>query len=322
MANDNVILFPKWKTELKEESLKALEEKKYAEALIKFDELIKFKEVSHEIIMGKLICLLELGHYEEAEELCINSMIMEKGETYYHYVHIYLTILFQTNQYKELMEYVEEKLSNPSIPEASKLQFQQLYELSKSMDNSLKEKNSINYIKSFWKSVENEDIPKQWQLIQELRKTETTPKQDIGLLLQHEEIHPVVKTAIFQWLQEREINHQVLVSKLDEKRQLIPTQVPNIEQTPFIQDILKKINLVEQKNPTLHSMLKEMIYRYTYVKYPLLPDSDNIQQYATSFLALGKQYLHTYEEDVDEQVLSYMEEIKMCETLYLSIIEQ
>lgn len=28
MANDNVILFPKWKTELKEESLKALEEKK------------------------------------------------------------------------------------------------------------------------------------------------------------------------------------------------------------------------------------------------------------------------------------------------------
>src|SRR5699024_7352147 len=96
-----VILFPKWKTQLEEESLTAIKEKEYREALQKLNKLIRYNVLNHETLIGKLICLIELGNYEEAQHMC-EELISRKSEYYYQYVHIYLTLLFQTSQYQLL----------------------------------------------------------------------------------------------------------------------------------------------------------------------------------------------------------------------------
>src|SRR5690625_5739355 len=67
---ENVILFPKWKTRLEDKSLQAMKEKKYEEALENLNKLLNYHVNNHEVIIGKLICLMELGRYEEAQDYC------------------------------------------------------------------------------------------------------------------------------------------------------------------------------------------------------------------------------------------------------------
>ena len=61
LTQDNIILFPKWREMLEEESLQALKEKRYGTALKKLNKLIEHKVEDVEIFTGKLICLMELG---------------------------------------------------------------------------------------------------------------------------------------------------------------------------------------------------------------------------------------------------------------------
>src|SRR5690625_4141626 len=99
---------------LEKESLQALKDKRFAEALYKLDKLLSYQVNNHEILIGKLICLMELGRYEEAQDLS-EELLELHNDNYYHYVHIYLTILFQTNQYDVLMEQVEYELESEEI---------------------------------------------------------------------------------------------------------------------------------------------------------------------------------------------------------------
>jgi len=119
-----VILFPKWKTQLEEESLTAIKEKEYGEALQKLNKLIRYNVLNHETLIGKLICLIELGNYEEAQHMC-EELISRKSEYYYQYVHIYLTLLYQTSQYQLLMEQIEYEHEKDEIPDPYKEQFDQ-----------------------------------------------------------------------------------------------------------------------------------------------------------------------------------------------------
>ncbi|QGS68969.1 tetratricopeptide repeat protein [Oceanobacillus sp. 143] len=127
---NNVILFPKWKKTLEEESLYALQEKRYEEALEKLNKLLSYQVDDYEILIAKLMCLMELSRYEEAQELC-EELLQHKDDNYYHYLHMYLTILFQTNQYELLMEHAAAELADKQLPEIFREQFTQLYDISK-----------------------------------------------------------------------------------------------------------------------------------------------------------------------------------------------
>lgn len=64
---DNVILFPTWQKEIETKSLQLLQDKKYREALSVMDQLLDYDPQNHEIVVGKLICLIELGRDDEAQ---------------------------------------------------------------------------------------------------------------------------------------------------------------------------------------------------------------------------------------------------------------
>src|SRR5699024_7053056 len=119
-SQENVILFPKWKTRLEDKSLQAMKEKKYEEALENLNKLLKYKS----------------AHY-------------------YHYVHMYLTILFQTSQYEALMEQVEYEFMNEQIPGMIRDQFQQLYDMSEQMKDDIKIEKHSEYINELNQAIKN-----------------------------------------------------------------------------------------------------------------------------------------------------------------------
>ncbi|MFC3040040.1 tetratricopeptide repeat protein [Virgibacillus xinjiangensis] len=323
-ANDNIILFPKWKSILEEESLKALKEKRYDEALAKLDQLLSYQVDSHEIIIGKLICLMELGRHREAQYLC-EELLGQRDEHYYHYVHIYLTILFQTNQYGLLMEQVEDELQGEEIPPVLKEQFEQLYDMSTKMQNDLVIEDARTHLDEFYQAVESNDHGKQWRLIESLRKSNTVRPERLVEYLAEEQIHPVIKTAIFLWLKEEGSPNEVTIHKFERKMDVIPNEAAGIQGNGLAKQISLLINEIEQKDPSLYNLLNSLLYRYLYVRYPVVPPYEDALKVAEALRSVGLDYLNTHEEtgiDASPIVEKYIEEIRLCDALYSSVIEE
>ncbi|WP_430784959.1 tetratricopeptide repeat protein [Virgibacillus flavescens] len=325
MEKENVILFPKWKKKLEEESLFALKEKRYEEALHKLDQLLDYQVNNHEILIGKLICLMELDRHDDAEELS-ERLLRDKDENYYHYLHIYLTILFQTHQYKKLMDLVDLEVESSTIPHPMRQQFQQLYAMSEKMNVEIKDERSTKYINQLVEAIREKDHVKQWRTVENLRKINASPSlETTSKLLTESLIHPVTKTAIFMWLQDNQVEENVDIHKLDIQMSVIPSKVSQINVHGTYKQILLFISEVEHKNPTLYQFIKTLLYRYIYVRYPIMPSNIHVKEIAKALTNIGETTLginQSLTEEIDSEVLRYQEEVKLCETLYLSVIEE
>lgn len=319
--SENIIMFPKWKMALENESLQALEDKKYKEALSKLNILISYGNNDHEIVLGKMICLMELERFEEAQEVC-EELLTYKDENYYHYFHLYLTILFQTSQYDILIEQVEHELLNNNLPKIFKEQFQQLLTMSKQMQDSIIRKESGGNKKELFQIINGNNYLRQWQLLENMRKMGTRPMDEINLLLKNEKIHPAIKTVIFKWLQDQKVDEYFLVQKFGKEIKVNPSKIAKIRDHYVTKQTLLLISELEQNNPSLFIMLEQLLYRYIYILYPLVPAIEDVPKIAEALSLIGEQYLHNNEQDIDENMEYYIDEIKMCEALFLSIIEE
>lgn len=321
---ENVILFPKWRTILEEESLTALKEKKYAEALSKLDKLLSYQVDSYEIISGKLICLMELGRHQEAQDIC-EELLKRKDAHYYHYLHIYLTILFQTNQYDLLMEQVDFEFATNAVPPIMQEQFQQLYDMSSKMKADINVEHASAYLDDLTQAISSDDYKRQWQLIEDLRKLKTQPTKRIRSLLLNKDIHPVIKSAIFMWLQEVNDMDAVEIHKWDKQMTVKPSDIGKIHSLPVTKQILLIISELEQTNPSMFELLYKLIHHYMYVRYPVVPPEEDAEYIAKALKQVGSDYLNIHtmtSKDDNEKVKYYIEEIELCETLYASIIEE
>ncbi|CDQ39410.1 tetratricopeptide repeat protein [Virgibacillus salexigens] len=321
---ENVILFPKWRTVLEEESLQALKEKKYEDALLKLNKLLSYQIDSYEIISGKLICLMELGRHHEAQDIC-EELLKHKDEHYYHYLHIYLTILFQTNQYDTLMKQIDYEFQSNAVPSMMQEQFQQLYEMSSKMKADVSVEHTATYLDELHEAIEAEDYRKQWRLLEKLRKLRSDPTQEVISLLMKGSIHPVIKTAVFIWLQDINYKDKVKVHKWDTALNVKPDEVPNIHNQILFKQILLIIGELEQKDPSLYNLLLKLLNHYLYVRFPVLPGEEDAEWIAESLKYVGSSYLNIPSPTREESSIEnrhYIEEIELCETLYESIIEE
>jgi len=323
-SKDNVVLFPKLQKLLEEESLAALQGKRYEEALGKLNHLLSYHVDSHEIHIGKLICLMELGRYSEAQELC-EQLIHLKNEDYYHYVHIYLTILFQTNQFKLLMEQIKHEFEQDSLPESLEEQFRQLYDMSEKMQMDLTSEQSVKAVDAIFEAVNQENHIEQWRIIEELRSLSVKPESEVLSLLTKPSIHPVIKTAILIWMREQAVSKEVEIHKFDATIRLIPKELPELKETEIYKEVLLLIQDTEQKNPSLFALLKQLLYRYIYVTYPFLPTNENVTDLAEALKDIGNNYLDIHIErlpQLSNKAERFIQEIRTCDSLYLSVIEE
>ncbi|WP_152654776.1 tetratricopeptide repeat protein [Oceanobacillus sp. CFH 90083] len=318
-----IILFPNTKKQLEEEGLHALKEKRYKEALDKLNCLIAYHEGSHEIYIGKLMCLMELGNYKDAERLS-EELLAKKDAHYYHYFHIYLTILFQTSQYQHLMDLLEIEFEHNMIPDMLQEPFQQLYEMSGNMKIGIDEDNAIGFAKELKEAVRENDYLKQWNLIDNLRRIQADPNEENIRMLENPQVHPVIKTALLEWFKESGVERSVHIHKFETKMMMQPSELSRISKEKTYIAIMKELEKRAEANPTLLNMIGQLVYRYFYVTYPFTPKESDILIFAEAVYLLGNDYLQmdTRQEEMDNAAEAWTESIKICNSLYLSIIEE
>lgn len=320
---EKVIIFPKWRSYLEKSSMEALNNKNYPEALKQFDELLQLQVCNHEIILGKLICLMELGHITEALKLS-ESKLDEKDRNYFEYVQIYVTLLFQMNRFEEVIDQIEYELKKEQIPKRIREQFHQLYDVSKQMRKDVQMEQAKKYEQKLKEALKSNDPKNQYQWIVKLRSLKQQPFLTIESLLQEESIHPVVKTVIFQWLQDIAYSQPISVCKFNRQQTFIPCQTAPISEVTIISETLNLLSEVEQQNPTLYNFAKSLLYRYTYVIYPFLFPTEDQLHVKEAVIQISSTYLNMSKNAgkiQKDQTRKYVKDIHVCSTLYASIIE-
>ncbi|UFT97961.1 tetratricopeptide repeat protein [Radiobacillus kanasensis] len=320
---DNVIMFPGLQKRLENESLEALKDKRYDDALQSFNELLENDVDTHEIQMGKLICLMEIGNYDEVEDVC-RALIAKEDQHFYDYIHIYLTCLFQTSQYRDLMEELDQIFEKSNIPTIYKNQFWQLYEISKKLLEDKEKQEIVQFMEDFKRATKQQDTTKQWSLVmmcQELEINGNLPF--IRSLLIDDTIHPVVKTALLEWMRNQEVDARVEVSKFDTVESVKPNQLSTIMDDPFTVDIFNLLSGVEQDNPSQYELIQRVLKRYLYVLYPFMPDQALIPTVVNALIHIGKQYMGDVDSvEMDNNMDETIQQILQLEALYLSVIEE
>lgn len=319
--HEKIVLLPSFRQTLEEQGLNALKNKDYQDALNAFNKLIAHRVVNHEVIMSKIICLVELDELEEAQSFC-EYILNNKREPYDEYLHIYLTITFQMGEYELIIDKIAEELAGRSIPTSFKNQYRQLYEMSILMKEEIDRKETEEYIRELKKAFDKTDYVKQWNFISKLRQLKSSKVNKFTDYLAKVEVHPAIKTAIILWLKDMGSSHVVTVYKNGLTTDVIPKKLVTIENDPSFYKIKEGISYMEQENPTLYDLLTKLLYRYFYVNYPLDLTEEAIKYLPITINELAKQ-IETNQptNHDDEKINQYIKELKNCEALYLSVIE-
>ncbi|GAA0456695.1 hypothetical protein [Alkalibacillus silvisoli] len=323
-----VVMFPGWRKELEQKTFDAIQQKYYEEALLHIKKLEDFNEASNDILTAKVIAFIELSRYDEAISLC-RKLMKEDDDHYYKYLHIYLTILFQSSQYTELIELLDEIFENETIPFEYEEAFKQLYEVGQDLQASSAKQESEKHINHFLESLENGNFQEQWKLLSIHRKYDVeTHLETIKPYLSDTRLNPVIKTGILQWLMDFKVDKKIEVEKFGESNYVIPAELKDVLDTKFAKNVLEYLEKVEQGDPTLYEFVKQVLYRYLYIKYPFEPfdDSKNVKNLGEAVLTLSQKYLQLNEEaDVADQATDeqkgWMKEIERLEKIYFSQIE-
>lgn len=320
--DEKVILFPTWQKNLEQKSLEAMREKDYDGALEKINQLLEFNVENHELYIAKLICLMELRDHEGALELS-EEMLHKKDESYFQYVHIYLTVLFQMGSYEQLIDHVEFEFREHDVPTVLAEQFKKLEEASRSLYEEMKIQQGVEYITEFNKAIDNRAFQKQWNILMRIRKSNIQIHSKLINILNEKDTHPMIQTAIFKCLQDQSYAENIHIRKLGMEGSFIPKDVPSIADDPKVQYVEQLLKNVEDEDPVMFQFMKQMIFRYAYVRYPFSFEEDQLSLIAEIIKQLAmnsfSEEIHTYE---DPMYALMAEEIEMSISLYLSVAEE
>ncbi len=298
---NKIVPFPHLKERLMDKGLEALTNKKFKEALTLLTQAQELEEGNHEIELGIVICLFELGELEQAKENCLVMMKEDVGD-YFHVLQIYLTILIQLGQYNEVKTTIEAVLDEDSVPPEYLDNLTQLLELSKRMlysDEVEREAENTNQdvMKHLQSVLYNEEIVgNQIAAIQSMKDLNIRKYLDIlAPFLANPIKHPVVKTMILQLLAMNQVDREIEVEKLGETIKVIPSKLIDPSMSSFTIQVLSILEeQLQNENPTLYETAKEIWLQHLFVLYPFTLDDENPSTYAAA-LHLYSAELHGME---------------------------
>lgn len=311
IKHNKIISFPNLKERLLEKGLEALTSKRFKEALVYLEQAQEQEKGHPEIELGIVISLFELGRFIEAKECCSQMLKDEIGD-YFHVLQIYLMILIQLGEYKEVVATIEAVLVRNSVPQEYKDNLFNLLELSKKMNTTknkieMEGKPRIDLLDQLRQVLLNQnDANSQLQLVQSLK--ELNIRNYLAIFrefLANKEKHPIVKTIIVQLLIDNGVNEEMLIEKNGKSVTVIPANLLDTSANPFTQQVLSILeNKLMNNNPTLFETAKDIWLRHLFILFPLTLENEDPKLYAAA-LHLYSAELHGIEIDNTELEKEY-----------------
>ena len=315
---ERIIMLPEVKKSLKEQMYQYMKEHKYTDALAIANNLIEHEIDELNINITKLSCLTSLNKLEEAL-IFIEGLLGNRDENYYAYFEIYIGLLYETNQYDEVMFILDEQ---ENIPKELQPKFNELYRMAFQTNEKIKMVSAKELLTELEIAINSEDDLKQWNLINQLKKINVKPPNNIVELLKLNTIHPVVKTSIFNWLRELDVKSEVEVVKFNQTKTFTPSETASLTKNLAVTKTMLHLRKIEEDNPTLYQMIEELLIKFIYVNYPILYDETDAKKVAIALESVSEQSLYgEHNHELSKEVIAFMNDIQYCYKVYFEVIE-
>ncbi|WP_340371808.1 tetratricopeptide repeat protein [Peribacillus sp. FSL E2-0218] len=322
-----VIAFPKLGERLIAKGLDELGNRNFKAAAQLFSQAREYEPEDDEVCMGLVVSLVELEFYEESKELCKEMLNKGIGD-YFQLINIYLMVLLQLGEHQEMVTTIELLFDENQIPFDKEEQFEKMLQFSKRALEDKKEEEDRNTQQIaaelqedglFEGKTDNE----MFLVISKLTHINIRPFiPQIEQFLQSEG-HPFFKTMLLNILTDQEYNEQVRLSKFNESKSVLPTELKSLKETDFYKKITSLTEArISQDNPSLFEMVHSLIERHSFLLYPFEPEQESIPSWAAAYHALAEEYMtgevsargiagfYLAEEDAVADILSYLKEIE------------
>ncbi|QGH35208.1 hypothetical protein GI584_14625 [Gracilibacillus salitolerans] len=321
----NLIIFPKWKDNLEGKAKTAMQENRFSEAYDYFHQLTENGVQSHEVMTGKLICMMELNMQDDAEDLC-EELIAKKDTYFASYIHIYATLLFQSSKYNKVMFLIDDALTQTDIPSHIIDQLRHMYQLSKELQQQEDKKSYIEVQKQLEEAIKQKNDRQQWYMVKRLLQLEVYhDKLFFREMLKNPEIHPVVKTALLEYYQKVEPEQPIHIEKFQLTDEIHMRELDDILPVSFITGVTRFLDNIQQQDPTKYQMILFLLERFAYVYTPFLPQEENYEILAESLLYYVSRSFQYFDQEDDHHISvikeHYLKMIDISETLYGTILD-
>src|SRR5690625_8054172 len=89
------------------------------------------------------------------------------------------------------------------------------------------------------------------------------------------------------------MDEDVAVKKLNLTSTVNPIHIPDLQSDVTMKQTLLLISDLEQNNPSLFHLLKQLLYRYAYVRYPIMFPGEDIILVAHALTYIVESYFNS-----------------------------
>ncbi|MBT2681861.1 tetratricopeptide repeat protein [Bacillus sp. ISL-35] len=276
---DNLILFPGLGKRLLEKGLDYLKQQKYRDAIQCLEQALEHEPENSDIYVGLILVHYETGNLKQAKEIAAEMLRSGRGD-YIQVIEMYLMILVQLNEYREVVTTIEGLLEDREIPPDKHEHFVRMLEFGRKMQDAPQEYETEEVHEDEAQIHDDEqeianlfatnDINKQVMALASLTNVNIRPfikiLQDY---LVSQEGHPFLKTMTVNILREQEYSEEIAISKFGWEESFTPAHLPDVKE--YIEDrgVLQLLaDEIENDDPVLYEQVQSLVERYFFLMYP------------------------------------------------------
>lgn len=284
--NQKVILFPNVKETLFNRGRNLIQEGKFKEACDVFLQLESFGEHKEEVYMGLVVCLMELGKYQDAKYYC-QLMLDEQIGDFLELSQMYVSILIQLHHYEEAIQLVEKiRKKYPSLFDSQDSFF---YHIDLFLKRAREEPSAINehYEGLFHQNFET----RMYHFKQLLHYDEMKMTSLLVNYLKSKNGDASLKTIMLQVLSEKNYQKGIVIHKFNEE--MIVYNIEEIDQSyvQFEREVMKYVEeTIGQQDPILFQMIEELLRQFLMIQFPFSLHSPIY--YSTALVKLTKEAMY------------------------------
>ncbi|RIW37733.1 tetratricopeptide repeat protein [Bacillus salacetis] len=273
-SKDNkIVYFPQLKERLFEKGVDMLQNGNPAEAVSLFEQAYDIDPSDGEVGTALVLALHESKQNQRAKKLCKELLLEGQGD-YFKIVELYLMILIQLNEHKEVVNTISALFDEKEVPFEKEEHFSKLLSFSKRVLEGKAEPVPEPVMEADEASVqllEGKGLQEQTFILAELVNRNIRPYlPELLAALRDEAAHPFIQTMIVNVLREHGITEETKINKFGRELTCIPSQLDEVFQTPYFKEVAERIeDLIAQRNPTLLQQVIETFTRHSFLLYPI-----------------------------------------------------
>ena len=316
-----IVQFPGLKDRLLEKGVQALERGEVHESVQLLTQAYELEPDNPDINTALVLSLYESKQYDKAKYIC-KEMLLEGIGDYFEVVDMYLMILIQLHQHKEVVDTINALFDEKEVPFEKEEHFRKLLQFSEKVVNGKatvpEEEESMEDRSSIFtgKSLEEQTL-----IVAQLVHRNIQPFiAELQGILHDSDAHPFLQTMILNVLREHGMDKEVDVVKFGLEEKVSPSALEDVFESDFFTSVTECLDdLLAQTNPTLFQHAQELLKRHAFLLYPFTLEDEpeeiaSVYAYYTAGMfadaILEEELKDRVENTQSKGILSKLEELE------------